>query len=331
MDYEKLYKEALERARKKREEYKRLDGDNSFVPQDIESIFPELKSEDERIRNAIKEAVEYYWSDNTQARTDIFSWLKKQGEKDSQIILPMFTFDDILALQCCIKTFEKDEKLYNQLQSLHDRVHDSYWLEKQGEQKKPTDKVELKFKVGDWCINNEDNTIFQITKVLSNLYYYRTNEGKEYSCTRDSIERDAHLWTIKDAKEGDVLAGNYDNCKKPWIGIFKCISKDRLTTQFDSHCFLNSSHHVLITPLSCDFYNQCKGHTIRYALPATKEQRDLLLSKMKEAGYEWAADKKELRTIEQKETLCDKCRKTQPSHSCQDITELGRCALEKQG
>lgn len=34
---------------------------------------------------------------------------------------------------------------------------------------------------------------------------------------------------------------------------------------------------------------------------------------------------------EQKETLCDKCKKTQPSHSCQDIAALGRCALEKQG
>lgn len=29
-----------------------------------------------------------------------------------------------------------------------------------------------------------------------------------------------------------------------------------------------------------------------------------------------------------KETLCNKCRKEQPSHSCQDITELGRCAVE---
>ena len=28
------------------------------------------------------------------------------------------------------------------------------------------------------------------------------------------------------------------------------------------------------------------------------------------------------------ETLCDKCRKEQPSHSCQDITALGRCAVE---
>ena len=33
----------------------------------------------------------------------------------------------------------------------------------------------------------------------------------------------------------------------------------------------------------------------------------------------------------EQETLCDKCRKAQPSHSCQDITALGRCALEKQG
>lgn len=33
---------------------------------------------------------------------------------------------------------------------------------------------------------------------------------------------------------------------------------------------------------------------------------------------------------EQKETLCDKCRREQPYHSCQDITELGRCALEHQ-
>lgn len=28
------------------------------------------------------------------------------------------------------------------------------------------------------------------------------------------------------------------------------------------------------------------------------------------------------------ETLCDKCKKAQPSHSCQDITALGRCAVE---
>ena len=32
--------------------------------------------------------------------------------------------------------------------------------------------------------------------------------------------------------------------------------------------------------------------------PATKEQRELLFKKMKEAGYEWDSDKKELRKID---------------------------------
>ena len=35
--------------------------------------------------------------------------------------------------------------------------------------------------------------------------------------------------------------------------------------------------------------------------PATKEQRKLLFQKMKEAGYEWDAEKKELRKMEQKQ------------------------------
>ena len=32
--------------------------------------------------------------------------------------------------------------------------------------------------------------------------------------------------------------------------------------------------------------------------PATKEQRELLFAKMKEAGYEWNAEKKEVKKIE---------------------------------
>ena len=37
--------------------------------------------------------------------------------------------------------------------------------------------------------------------------------------------------------------------------------------------------------------------------PATKEQRNLLFQKMREAGYEWDAEKKELIKIEQKACL----------------------------
>ena len=55
----------------------------------LETFIPELKeSEDERIRKAIKEAVEYYWLDDTQARTDIIAWLEKQDEQKSDDIKP---------------------------------------------------------------------------------------------------------------------------------------------------------------------------------------------------------------------------------------------------
>ena len=84
------------------------------------------------------------------------------------------------------------------------------WLEKQGALK-PTDKVKPKFNVGDWCIDNEDGTIFQIVIVLDNTYTYKTNEGEEYSCTHYSLENDARLWTIQDAKDGDVLAFKDDS------------------------------------------------------------------------------------------------------------------------
>lgn len=66
-----------------------------------------------------------------------------------------------------------------------------------------------------------------------------------------------------------------------------------------------------------------------------KELVQFFEEKDEEDFEEWIPKAKVLAWLEkkgkQKETLCDKCKKTQPSHSCQDITALGRCALEEQG
>lgn len=103
----------------------------------LESIFPELKvaeDEDNGIRKDLIEFVKQY-GDNFYgqiSKASAISWLERQGEK---IIFPTFTFDDILALQCCMKAMSKDEELYKQLQSFHNRLHDAYCLEKQGEKK----------------------------------------------------------------------------------------------------------------------------------------------------------------------------------------------------
>ena len=64
------------------------------------------------------------------------TWLEKQRISVKECLnLPHFTFDDVLALQCCMETVKKvqeDKELYEQLQNLHNRLHDAYWLEKQG-------------------------------------------------------------------------------------------------------------------------------------------------------------------------------------------------------
>ena len=133
MDYKKKYEEVLERGT-------RLLESGTITLEDYEYMFPEIKkSEDEKIRKSIIRLIQRGGYMSPEDKDKAYAWLEKQDKKDSQVILPTFTFDDILALQCCMKEVQKDKELYEQLQSLHDRIHDAYWLERQGEQK-PVDK-----------------------------------------------------------------------------------------------------------------------------------------------------------------------------------------------
>lgn len=142
------------------------------------------------------------------------------------------------------------------------------WLEKQGE-KKPTDKVEPKFKVGDWVVTNTnighhtplqivdvDNSHVDVDKNVYRVVDVNGNSG----CPRiEHFDGNYHLFTIADAKDGDVLTVN----GRPFI-----------------YC--------------------CNGDYQGNVTPATKEQCDTLFAKMKELGYEWDAENKELKKIETK-------------------------------
>ena len=85
-----------------------------------------------------------------------------------------------------------------------------------------------------------------------------------------------------DAKNGDVLATDDGLC------LFDG------TLEEGKYPFA----YCGITKRGFDFYDArlpfSHDNNIR---PATKEQRDLLFSKMREAGYEWDAEKKELKKI----------------------------------
>jgi len=159
------------------------------------------------------------------------------------------------------------------------------------EEQEPVGYVEpIKFHVGDWCVDNEDGTIFQIVKVLDNSYTYKTKDGSEYRCLHYSLENDARLWTIQDAKDGDVLANKYGS-----VFIYAGLREGNTNTVED-YCYITANHDEF----SVEDHKAGYWYYIDELNPATKEQRDLLFQKMKDAGYEWDAEKKELRKIEPK-------------------------------
>ena len=232
-------------------------------------MFPELKeSEDERIRKELIENFKWFCGDYPETTKwgkddnllvkDILAWLEKQGKIIDE-------YEDKLD-RCACKSFDKGYKAA---------------LEKQGEQK-PTDNVEPKFNVGDWvvCCNYEPEQIIGIRNDM-----YEMSNGDIRPIKMINNNHNIRLWTIQDAKDGDVLAS------KDIVFIFKHIDKT-VPNLCKSYCEVIGNSGL---GLGFDF-------SINGVHPATKEQRDLLFSKMKEAGYEWDAENKVLREIERRTT-----------------------------
>lgn len=264
MDYEKAYKNALNRAK----EY-HFDGAKQCITDTLEYIFPELKeSEDE------------------------LTWLTKFIEEETR------------SLSMDIRDNEDSIKLKNLKKSL-------VWLEKQGHQEEPqvyetengevitysetdgykvveqnpTDKIESKFKVGDILKHNNSNAIVEVLTVNVGFYCLRNILGGD-AMELSNVEKNFHLWTIADAKDGDVLYSLDSN--KPFIYRYRTPSG-----QAAAYCGLNIYGNFFV------WGTQDCIIILNNYVPATKEQRNTLFIKMKEAGYEWNAEKKELKKIEE--------------------------------
>lgn len=175
--------------------------------------------------------------------------------------------------------------------SKHKKQYDSWitWIEKQGSQNladsEKTCKDEPKFKIGDWIIKNDGKDCFsdgsyvlQITNIDDNMYKLSNN------CYLIEPFSDTYrLWTIEDAKDGDVLVDNL-----PFI--FKKIDANKYSY---AYCGISTDG---------DFRIKSEGASGEWTWmqdikPATKEQRDLLFSKMKEAGYKWNTETKTLEKL----------------------------------
>lgn len=254
----------------------------------LQGILPELKENaDEKIRKNLITFFKEEYGTNSNARfagikvKDVIAWLEKQGELDDNII----TRDDEILQAISV--------------GLTDVVEDAGWsdfggipieeiqdfLEKQGTPKEftvtseakvgngniealVTDKVQLpKFKVGDWICNDMCNV--QIASIENGLYYFDEDDGLSIAF----VDEHYHLWTIEDAKDGDVLV--HDGCTFIFMGV----------------------KNGVVLALEEGANPVCFGSKNEDYCPATKEQRDILFKEMADAGYTFDFYKKELKKI----------------------------------
>ena len=341
MDYKEKYEQALEKAK--------VINPGTADYEVAVKIFPELKkSEDEEIRYYLIEFVKINDGVNIPPyyAKKALAWLEKQKDHEDELERAYKCADEVQyrkGYEAAKREFEKqgEQKLTLEdaakafLEALSDTPYNntpiteaqivtkqlltflsdpkSYNPNAINEQK-PADKVEPKFKVGDWVKAISSGNVFKILSVNDGLYRVLCYDGVEANYPIE-VEKDLAYWTIKDAKNGDVLA------TKDIVFIFKHMDKTGLSL-CKSYCEVIGNSKL---GLGFDF-------SINDVHPATKEQRDILFQKMNEAGYEWDAEKKELKKIEkpsewseEDEQQMKSCFDFLDNISCGDDSELNDC------
>lgn len=299
----------------------------TYDKETIEYIFPELReSEDEKIRKEIIQFLQLPHPQFVGKRNyeEWIAWLEKQDTKLQEYINEERNKKDFYCegkemswnemplgvkkhdypyyfkgdLDCYPFNTEKqgEQKPIEQDTETHDLwMYIREWNDKFGrlpndedelaacidyvmKRQKPTDKIEPKFKVGDWLVSDCNNVVY-IESISETKYNLQCIDGHHNKMSVEYVDRCWRLWTIKDAKDGDMLV-NKHGCP--------LIFKDRETCW----CYYSISMEVFRPTNNRWFFSS------DYLCPATKKQRDLLFQKMKEAGYEWDVEKKELKKIE---------------------------------
>lgn len=160
------------------------------------------------------------------------------------------------------------------------------WLKKQGKQL--ADKNEPRFKVGDWVVFITSESVYQVEKKENYEYTLRHILGGSM-CLPFSNEKLIREWTIKDAKDGDVLSfySEYKGNKIVQTGIIEKYVGEHggCSNTFKIYVGVDWDNNLQIGK-----YMGCSD-----IHPAKKEQRDALMKAINDTGYEWDKEKKELK------------------------------------
>ena len=255
MDYEKKYKETLEKVKIWQNHLYEV-GDKDYADE-LYYIFPELKeSEDERMLREIKRYIKEQGNkstglpNGTAAVADMLAWLEKQGDKSVNIDIESMVssykqrlksqggIENSPLVNMCLTAFRRGVE--NTLEELNLKK-----LEKKGEQKpsewhredeqnlnaclgyipdeflrrwltdiihvkydKLADKVEPKFKVGDWVVlsTSDGKKVVQIDSIehfKSGEPMYITSEGRWFgngTKARLLTDKDVETITLPESK-----------------------------------------------------------------------------------------------------------------------------------
>lgn len=259
INYKEKYEKALERARV----YWENDNDNTLsikAKGTMEYLFPELaESEDERI---IKEIIQSIKGSMIVIHKDkCLAWLEKV-DKDNKF-LKSIKVGDILVKSpdgILINLGQSDRVLEH-----HDKFKASDWYVSKVDGKihniyYSDDKPEPKFKVGNWITDGKAK--HYVTNYTNDDYELQATDGRIFYSSRNLVESYYHLWSIEDAKEGDILANDNVIC------VYKeCVSEHLIKVTINYSRKEDIETHY-------DTIGDSDLH------PATKSQRDFFISKI---------------------------------------------------
>lgn len=287
LSIEEKYKKALERAKEIIECSK---SDTKEVRM-VLSFFPELKEcEDKRMIQYFKDLAPFDKAEELYEKygfshKDAIAWFEKQGEQKP--VKSLIDYWKEMRLEVWAQASGNrshnvstdNTKMFslNDIDEILEKIGDCQ-IEHKPEESKP------KFKVGDWIINETSNFIY---KVLSRGYegYMVANVNKDkFTISLENEER-YHLWTIQDAKDGDMI---YVSTEEKGIqAIF-----------YKYEGGIIYFHCNLCGDFIADGYMPIGA--IEFMSPLQKVHYQRFFEKMHEAGYEWDAELKQLKKIEQK-------------------------------
>ena len=255
-----------------------------------EVMFHELKEID--IITEIKNIITYFYGSkklfvHTHSKEELLTWLEKQAEQ-KPVELPKVNPENLREeLDKAIKIYKPDGNFGFGWVTLYNIAYHFFELGFKA------NKVEPKFKVGDWIVNNITKEVFKITELID--YGYESIDENDKTHTLFIDENEYHLWTIQDAKDGDVLY-NKDDFAGNSVFIYKGISDKTHACLYYIRLFKDKDF-IIYNDIMWENGGGVNGGEF---YPATKEQRLTLFAKMKEAGYNWDGEKKKLEKINDK-------------------------------